>query len=189
MLMTMTGVADQPQLRADARRNRDALLAAAAAVFAEEGLDAPLCEIARRAGVGQGTLYRRFATREALVEAIADNHLADLGALAARAGPGPDAFLAFFADAARLQREDRGLIDLLAAHPPPEPALAGRRLAFFALFSGLLGRAQASGRVRADLVPEDVRLLLQMAGVVTGEDDRAAERALELVLDAMRPAG
>lgn len=185
MLVTMTGVADQPQLRADARRNRDALLAAAAAVFAEEGLDAPLCEIARRAGVGQGTLYRRFATREALVEAIADNHLADLAELAERAGPGPDAFLAFFGDAARLQREDRGLIGLLAAHPLPEPELAGRRRVFVAIFAGLLERAQAAGRVRADLVPEDVRLLLQMAGVVSGD----ADRALELVLDAMRPVG
>ncbi|MCA1690534.1 MAG: TetR/AcrR family transcriptional regulator, partial [Actinobacteria bacterium] len=78
----MTRVADEPHLRADAQRNRDAILLAAGEVFAEEGLDAPLCEIARRAGVGQGTLYRRFATREALVEAIADNHLAELAELA-----------------------------------------------------------------------------------------------------------
>ncbi|HEU0316859.1 MAG TPA: helix-turn-helix domain-containing protein [Solirubrobacteraceae bacterium] len=194
----MTRVADEPHLRADARRNRDALLAAAAEVFAREGLDAPLCEIARLAGVGQGTLYRRFASRQALIEAIADNHLAELRLAAARAGDGPEAFLAFFRAAVRLQSEDRGLIDLLAAHPLPEPDLLERRRAYLATFTPLLRRAQAASLVRRDLEPGDVRLLLQMMGAATrwagsgGEAGGAGEaggrpRALELVLDAMRP--
>lgn len=184
----MTRVADEPHLRADARRNRDALLVAAGEVFAEEGLDAPLCEIARRAGLGQGTLYRRFATREALIEALADTYLAEFREVAERTGPGPEAFLAFFADSVRLQSHDRGLIDLLTAHPLPEPGRLGRRRAFFAICAPLLRRAQEAGLVRGDLEPEDVRLLLQMMGAATFRDDRAGgARALELVLDAMRP--
>ncbi len=185
----MTRVADQPHLRADARRNRDALLVAAAEVFARDGLDAPLCEIARLAGVGQGTLYRRFASRQALIETIADNHLAALRLAADRAGDGPDAFLAFFRAAVRLQSEDRGLIDLLAAHPPPESDLVDRRRAYLAIFTPLLRQAQEAGRVRRDLDPGDVRLLLQMVGAATRWADEAGgqPRALELVLDAMRP--
>jgi AcrR family transcriptional regulator len=191
MLHPMTRVADEPHLRADARRNRDALLAAAAEVFARDGLDAPLCEIARRAGVGQGTLYRRFASREALIEAIADNHLVELRVAAGEAGEGPGAFLAFFRAAVGLQSEDRGLIDLLAAHPLPEPALLERRRAYLAIFAPLLRRAQAANLVRRDLEPGDVRILLQMMGAATRWPDEAAgrPRALALVLDAMRPGG
>ena len=189
MLCGMSHVAEGAHLRADARRNRDALLVAAGEVFATDGLDAPLCEIARRAGVGQGTLYRRFATREALIQAIFDNHLAELGALADRAGDGPEAFLAFFRAAVGLQGENRGLIELLAAHPLPEPALLERRLTFFATFSPLLRRAQEAGLVRGDLEPEDVKLLLRMIGGATDRDDRppVRARALALALDAMRP--
>ncbi|MGI8800788.1 MAG: TetR/AcrR family transcriptional regulator [Solirubrobacteraceae bacterium] len=182
-------MSDEPRLRADARRNRDALLAAAGEVFAEAGLDAPLCEIARRAGVGQGTLYRRFHTREALIEAIADNHIAELSLLAGEGGDASDAFLTFFRGAVRLQSEDRGLIELLAAHPLSEPALRERRRAFFAVFAPLLRRAQDAGLVRGDLEPDDVRLLLLMIGAASSRADEAAgrPRALQLVLDAMRP--
>jgi AcrR family transcriptional regulator len=189
MLTAMTPVANEPHLRADARRNRDALLLAAGEVFAEEGLDAPLCEIARRAGVGQGTLYRRFATREALIEAIADNYLAELAALARGAGDGPDAFVGFFRGAVALQGESLGLIDLLAARPLPESAVGRRRRAFFSTFTPLLRRAQAAGRVRGDLEPEDVKLLLQMIGAATCGVDQAGSRsrALELALAATRP--
>lgn len=185
----MTPVADEPHLRADARRNRDALLVAAAEVFATDGLDAPLSEIARRAGVGQGTLYRRFPTREALIEAIVDSHLAELAAVARLAGDGPEAFLVFFRAAVRLKGENRGLLDVLAAHPLPAPALLARRAAFVAGFAPLLARAQAAGLVRADLVPADVRLLLMMAAAGGRGAEAGADpgRALALVLDSMRP--
>jgi AcrR family transcriptional regulator len=184
----MTPVADD-QLRADARRNRDALLAAAGAVFAEEGLDAPLYEIARRAGVGQGTLYRRFATREALIEAIADHHLAELAEVALRAGDGPEAFFLFFGGAARLQREDRGLIDALAARPLPEHVVRARREAFAGIVEPPLRRSQAAGLARPDLGADDVWLLLRMAGAAARGADESAERALELLLPAMRLGG
>ncbi|MEA2298248.1 MAG: hypothetical protein QOF77_1184 [Solirubrobacteraceae bacterium] len=189
MLLGMTRATEEPHLRADARRNRDALLAAAGEVFAEEGLDAPLCEIARRAGVGQGTLYRRFATREALIEAIAENHLSELAVVAREAGDAPEAFLTFFRAAVALKSEDQGLIDLLAAHPLSEPARLGRRRAFFSIFMPLVERAQEAGLVRTDLAPEDVRLLLQMVAAANhgAEHARARARALELALDAMRP--
>src|SRR5206468_792994 len=156
---------------------------AAADVFAADGLDAPLAEIARRAGVGQGTLYRRFPTRETLIEAIVDGHLAELAALAAAAGEAPQAFLVFFRAAVRLKGENRGLLDVLGAHPLPAPALAARRARFCASFAPLLRRAQSAGLVRADLVPADVRLLLMMVAAGGRGADAGAdpERALELV--------
>lgn len=190
-LARMTRVADEPHLRADARRNRDALLVAAEEVFAEEGLGAPLYEIARRAGVGQGTLYRRFPAREALIEAIVDKHRAELAAVARLAGDGPEAFLVFFRAAVRRNGENRGLLDVLATHPLPAPELLARRASFSASFAPLLKRAQEAGLVRADLVPGDVRLLLAMvaAGGRRADAGSDPERALEFVLDSMRPGG
>jgi AcrR family transcriptional regulator len=181
--------APQPALRADAQRNRDAVLAAAREVFAQEGLDAPLNEIARRAGVGQGTLYRRFATREALIEAIADDYLAELREMARRAGTGAEAFLELFEDAASLQSENQGLIDLLAAHPLPEQILRERRDTFLSIFEAPLREAQQARSVRAGLQTDDIRLLLRMVGAASRDVERPDEfnRSLELARHALRP--
>src|SRR5919199_2999337 len=93
-------------LRADAARNRDRVLRAARDAFAESGLEVGVEEIARRAGVGKGTLYRRFPTKEALVNAIFEDRLDELEALAARAereGDAWAAFARFMGEAARMQ--------------------------------------------------------------------------------------
>jgi AcrR family transcriptional regulator len=176
-------------LRADAQRNRDAVLAAAREVFARDGLDAPLNEIARRAGVGQGTLYRRFATREALIEAIADDYLAELRELARRAGGGPEAFIVLFEAAVELQGENQGLIDLLASHPLPEQILRRRRDTFLSIFDAPLRTAQAAQLVRADLQTDDVRLLLRMVGAASRYTDLSdgLGRSLALARSALRP--
>jgi AcrR family transcriptional regulator len=181
--------APPPILRADAQRNRDAVLASAREIFAQEGLDAPLNEIARRAGVGQGTLYRRFATREALIEAIADDYLAELRDVARRAGTGPGAFTVLFEGAASLQSENQGLIDLLAAHPLPEQILRERRNAFLSIFEAPLHAAQKARLVRDDLKTDDVRLLLRMVGAASRDTDQrdGFDRSLELVSQALRP--
>jgi AcrR family transcriptional regulator len=185
----VTQALPQPPLRADAQRNRDAVLAAAREVFAREGLDAPLNEIARRAGVGQGTLYRRFATREALIEAIADDYLAELREIALRVGTGPQAFMVLFEQAVKLQSKNQGLIDLLAAQPLPEQILRQRRDAFLSIFEGPLRTAQSALVVRNDLQTDDVRLLLRMIGAASRYTDLAdgVNRSLELVRAALRP--
>src|SRR3954465_15727065 len=104
-------------LRADAARNRTLILDAARAAFAAGGLDVGVEEIARRAGVGKGTLYRRFPTKEALVRAIFEDILSDLEALAAEAGRVPEAdvgFARFIAAAARMQASNQAFLDVVA---------------------------------------------------------------------------
>ena len=104
--------APQRPLRVDAERNRQRILAAAATLFAERGVDVSLDDIAAAAGVGIGTLYRRFPDREALIEALFEDKVARIAKLAADALEIEDpweAFLGFFRAAARMQAEDRGL--------------------------------------------------------------------------------
>src|SRR3954465_14965302 len=113
--------------RADAARNRDKLLGAAAAVFGERGLDAPLEEVARRAGVSIGTLYNHFPTRGDLLDAIFPARLSALDRLADAALADPDpwsGFVAFVEGLVALQAEDRGLNDVLARRFPASSELA-----------------------------------------------------------------
>src|ERR671935_2368283 len=104
-------------LRADAARNRARTLDAARTAFAESGLDVGVEEIARRAGVGKGTLYRRFPTKEALVRAIFEDRLNELERLtttAARSADPWNAFVSFLESAARMQASDQGFLDVVA---------------------------------------------------------------------------
>ena len=183
-------------LRADAARNRARILEAARAAFAEGGLDVGVEEIARRAGVGKGTLYRRFPTKESLVLAIFDDRLADLERFAAAAGEEPDAWEAlagFLADAARLQADNQGFFEVVAAQGGGvlTPELRGR---FLAVLAAPLRRAQEAHCVREDLVPADVTLLVRMLGATTRPlpDGQPMEdrwrRYLGLLLDGLRPA-
>src|SRR5712691_4544222 len=96
---------DARPLRADARRNRERVLDAARAAFAAQGLSVPLDEIARHAGVGPGTLYRHFPTKEALIEAVVHDRLQGLAADGAALLDAPDPGAAFFAFLGRLAAE------------------------------------------------------------------------------------
>lgn len=182
---------DRP-LRADARRNRDALLAAAVHAFAAEGPDVTLESVAAAAGVGIGTLYRHFPTREALVEAAYRNELARLCDSAAellRALP-PDravrAWMDRFVDYAVTKR---GMADalraLIAAGGNP---FAQTRDRLLGALRSLLDAAVAAGTVRADVVPAD--LLATLGGVSMAAGDAAgrdqASRVLDLVMDGLR---
>ncbi len=179
------------QLRADAERNRLALIDAARAVFADQGLEAPLEEIAARAGVGIATLYRRFPTRQDLAVAALIERLERYVAIGEDALEVPDAwtgFSTFVEQACALQADDRGLSDLLfMALPGSEEVERLRRLAQ-ARTAELIERAKADGRLRPDFVPEDLRLLLlgQAAIVrVTGKEAPGAwRRYVALMLDA-----
>jgi AcrR family transcriptional regulator len=115
------GRPESGRLRADALRNREAVVAAARQVFAEAGLDAPLEEIARRAGVGIGTLYRRFPSRLDLVDAIltssVEAHVRVAEEALAMADPW-EGFVHFLTEVGRLQASDRGLNDMMSLRLP-----------------------------------------------------------------------
>lgn len=178
-------------LRADARRNRAAMIRAAREVFAEQGIDAPLDLIARTAGVGRGTQHRHFPTREALLVALFEENLEDLAAVVRDADPDEGYVALLHATVGQLQR-DRGFIELSDRHVPPEVKedLAGR---FLALAAKPLRRAQKAGRVRPDLKPEDTLLLVAMvsgAAQAFGRTrpERRMEKALAIVLEHIAPA-
>lgn len=152
-------------LRADARRNRARVIEVAAQVFATEGLSVPVHEIARRAGVGTGTVSRHFRTKEDLFEAILRSRLEELTAQADQLGeqeePGT-AFTTFFAVAVHAGAADRGLAERMAAAAGDRDTL-GTRLGAQALcdrLGELLEKAQRVGAVRADITLADVEALM-----------------------------
>lgn len=172
-------------LRADAERNRERILAAARDVFAERGLDAPFEAIARRAGVGQATLYRRFPTRQDLLVAAFGPKLAAYTEATDRALKDPDpwrGFCHYLTAIAGMQRSDRGFRDVLTRAFPDAPELRAQRDRVYYGVAELIGRAKATGRLREDFVPEDVPLLLMAnAGVVAATAEHAPESSDRLV--------
>jgi len=156
---------DQPRpLRADAARNRARVLEVAYETFAEEGLAVPIDEIARRAGVGAGTVYRHFPTKEALFEAIASNrvhHLIDRAAAFTEAEEPGGAFFAYLALLVDEGKADQGLVDALAGIGfDIAAAIPDAEKQFMAVLEDLLTRAQRAGAVRADIGVRDVKALM-----------------------------
>src|SRR5919199_3871093 len=183
-------------LRADAARNRTRIIEAARLAFAGGGVDVGVERTARRAGVGKGTLYRRFPTKEALVRAIFDDILAEYERLAAAAAEEPDAgeaFARFLDGAARMQASNQGFYDVVAQRMGASALTDEQRRRFIDAAARPLRRAQAEGRIREDLVPEDIQLMLRMLGATTRPaiDGRPMDahwpRYLGLLLDALRP--
>jgi AcrR family transcriptional regulator len=182
-------------LRRDAQRNHDRILAATRAAFQERGLDVGVDEIARRAGVGMGTLYRHFPTKDALIDAIVDARFAELTAAAERALEAPDAwegFEAFLVGAVELQASDRGFKDALAARGRDEPRVKAARRKLHRVLDRLVARGREEGALRADLAAEDVTVLLwATARVVERTADVAPGQPLRFLamhLDGLRPA-
>jgi len=160
----MTEIAgEQRGGRRDAQRNHELLIAAAREVFSEQGVEASLEEIARRAGVGIGTLYRHFTTREALVEAIIERRIGELVAVAREAVAEPggwSAFVHFLERTIELQVGDRVLKDVLMRYRPGAGRLASAREELRLLFEQLLARAREQGTLRDDFTISDLVLLL-----------------------------
>ncbi|MFE2107475.1 TetR/AcrR family transcriptional regulator [Kitasatospora sp. NPDC059463] len=180
--------------RADARRNRAKVLAAAADAMAEQGLDVPLGEIARRAGVGAGTVYRHFPSKQALLEAVFARHLEDLVAsgerLAARCAP-TEAFFGFLLDIVELSSRRGHICDVVVADTSwPRPGLTAARLRFRQVLAALLQAAQRAGGVRADVAPEDVAALAAGCVSMLGarRDRPAGLKLVRLTLDGLRPS-
>lgn len=183
-----------PSLRADAARNRDAIVAAARAVFAEQGLAAPLDEIARRAGVGNATLYRRFPTREELVQAALLAPMTEYLAAAEEGLTDPDPWAGFRDYLLRLfqlQARDRGLADLLVTTVrTPGGELEELRGTAFEVTKQLIRRAQDAGELRADFRHQDIPLLLMAnAGLVERTQQAAPDswrRTAAFLLDGLQ---
>jgi AcrR family transcriptional regulator len=180
-------------LRADAERNRAAILAVARDVFAEQGLEAPLEVIAARAGVGIATLYRRFPTREKLVAAALLEKIALYAEAAQQALAVPDpwaGFAGFVQRICELQACDRGLGDLLAMTLPADEQIEQLRTTANGDVVTLIERAKASGTLRDDFVGEDLLLLLiataAVMQVTRADAPGAWRRFVALALDAFR---
>ena len=174
-------------LRADARRNRDQLLQVAAEAFAADGLQVPLDEIARRAGLGPGTLYRHFPTKEALVEAVVHERLRalldDARARASSAEPGAalSGFMDRLVDEARAKQD---LVDALARAEVDIAAGVSETAADIRDAIGvLLARAQRAGAVRRDIgTAELMGLLSGLMSAVRAPSARQADPELMLAV-------
>ena len=182
---------DRP-LRADAARNRARVLEVAYDTFAAEGLAVPIDEIARRAGVGAGTVYRHFPTKEDLYRAVVENrlrHIVDSGhALLTSAGPGRALFDFLRSMVLDWGATDQGLVDALAGVGVDINAAApDAEEAFLGLLRDLLRAAQKAGAVRGDLDVPDVKALMVGAQAMQGYRRDAAERLTEVFLDGLRP--
>jgi AcrR family transcriptional regulator len=186
----MTAVSERP-LRRDAAENRQRLLEAATSVFAEHGLEGSVEEVARVAGVGMGTLYRRFPTKQDLIDTLVGDMRRDLVALARDASTAVDGtgLERLLVSAGELQAGGRGCLSRLWDHSDAELAAM---TTFRSELRELLVRAQAAGRVRADVVSTDLWVLMwSLRGVI--ETTRAVapnawRRHLELMIAGLRPA-
>ena len=178
-----------PRLRSDAQRNRDRILDAARRCFATEGLDIGVDEIACRAGVGVGTLYRRFPSKESLIHAIFERRLDDLQPVIDRAfATDPwDGFVELLLAMVAQQIEDQGFSQMIVTRLGPDaiPDLIRRR--FLAPAEQLLARAQDAGRARSDVTAADLPAILRMAGASALGADPACDwrRHVGLLLDGL----
>jgi AcrR family transcriptional regulator len=180
-------------LRADARRNRSLVLEAARTAFAAEGSDASLDEIARRAGVGAGTVYRHFPTKEALFEAVVLDRIGELIDEAHALSDDPDPGRAFSSFVELLAREGalkRDLVETLSSagirlHLGEAPIVRD----LIDVLGELLGRAQRSGAVRTDIGVNDVIALSTGAAYAichSHADDEQSRRLLAIMYDGLR---
>jgi AcrR family transcriptional regulator len=191
----MTTSADSDgRRRSDARRNHARLVAAAREVFAEQGVDASVHAIVDRAGVGIGTLYRHFPTREALVEAIFAERIEEVAAGVGATLEIEDAALAFAAFLEQLvvlHRGDHVLKELLMRYPPSEERFGELRARLETMTEQLLERAHAQGAIRPDFGRADLAVLFWSLGPVLEATEEIAPEAwrrhLGFVLDGLRP--
>jgi AcrR family transcriptional regulator len=172
-------------LRVDAERNRQRIVVAAREVFAEHGLDVPMEGIARQAGVGVGTLYRRYPTRADLIAAAFETKMSAYAEAARQALADPDPWRGFCAYVERIcamQAGDRGFTTVLTMTFPTANEFEADRDRAFADFTTLVERAKAAGKLRADFVAEDMPMFLMAnAGVLTATADAAPDTWRRLV--------
>ncbi|MGW0182262.1 TetR/AcrR family transcriptional regulator [Nocardia sp. NPDC003345] len=185
-------------MRADARRNLDKIVAAASEVVAEQGIDAPMKAIADRAGVGVGTLYRRFPDRGALISAIGLHYLNSIaGALARIAGDNPDAWTTIRLFVLWVADSGRGALAAALAELPDtvftdSAEFAEERYRWVRRLDDLVRRAQADGALRPDVHADDIVYLLNVftchPNALPGPAAADPAKYLHYMLDGMQAA-
>ncbi|MCF6388485.1 TetR/AcrR family transcriptional regulator [Mycobacterium sp. MBM] len=181
-------------LRADAARNRELLLTAAEAEFAERGLSASIADIARRAGVAKGTVFRHFASKEELIAAIVAGHLATLNTVAERleSSKDPGAALLQFLTVAADQRQQHDLT-FLQAVSDDDPTVTALRDELHTRLGTLVHRARAAGAIRDDITETDVFLMMcapvHIVENLSTPTPMLWQRYLAIIFDGMRPQG
>jgi AcrR family transcriptional regulator len=182
-------------LRADARRNREAVIGAAKKLFADEGLDAQMPDVAKAAKVGVGTVYRHFPTKEDLIAALAAERFERLAEKAREGIEAEDAWdglCDFIRFSAQIQADDRGLCEVMGSRPEvmSESAYA---VGLDELCDRLVKRAQRSGELRKDLDWEDIPMIACSLGRITPAEHGPAvgrwPRLVEIIIDGLRARG
>jgi AcrR family transcriptional regulator len=186
-------LAGERPLRRDAERNRQRILAAAAEVFTDRGLDATLDEVARAAGVGVGTVYRRFENKEQLIDALFDQRLEEIANLAdgtLLVDDAWDALVGFLVMVLEQQASDRGLRELAFAGQHGRERVARARARIAPIVEQLVANALASGQLRADFVPEDMPIIQKMVcdvmDISSAVSPELWRRYLGMLLDGLR---
>ena len=181
-------------LRADAERNRQRLLAAAKELFATRGLDVTLDDVARHAGVGTGTAYRRFPNKDALIDALMVDRIGEVAAIAEECLQDPDAWrglTGFFERALALQAADRGLKEVLFSSGRGRERSNHARQQIGPVVTRLVQRALDAGVVRSDLSTTDVPLinfmLLTLVDFGRDVEPELYKRYLAIVIDGLKP--
>jgi AcrR family transcriptional regulator len=188
-MSTIDEVTTKP-LRADARRNREKVLEAARETFAAQGADAQIDDVARRAAVGVGTVYRHFPTKEALLSALVEDTFAAIAARSRRllALEDPwEAFTTMLRDAAASLAGDRALAEAMTLRSPTADCPGQVELAGIA--AELMRRAQEAGRMRPDVMVEDIPMLMCGLGSATARPHpcpNSWRRHLGVLLDGLR---
>ncbi|WP_018499854.1 TetR/AcrR family transcriptional regulator [Parafrankia discariae] len=187
-------VAAERPLRRDAERNRRRILAAARELFAERGLETTLDDIARHAELGIGTVYRRFPSREHLVEALFEEKIDHMVTRAEGAAAQADSWTAlvdFLIFTIEALATDRGLYEIMVSSTYGRDRIAASRERLGPVVGQLVARAQADGHLRADIEMTDIALIQMMIGAVAEysrqTDPRLWRRYLTILLDGLRP--
>jgi AcrR family transcriptional regulator len=182
-------------LRADARRNREAVIAAAKELFAYQGLDAQMPDVAKAAHVGVGTVYRHFPTKDDLIATLAADRFERLAEKAREALEADDAWeglCEFIRFSALIQADDRGLCEVMGSRPGVMDA-AAVAAGLPELCDALVKQAQRSGELRADLAWEDIPMIACGLGRIAQADVGPAAgrwpRLVEIILDGLRAPG
>jgi AcrR family transcriptional regulator len=191
----MTKVASGRPLRADARRNRERVLTAARAVFAEQGHEAQMDDVAKRAMVGVGTVYRHFPTKDALIDALVLDAFERILAVAieqvAREDDPWDAFVNVIWSGAEIMAGDRAVSEVMAEMQGPLHLDESLQQRMGDAMTTLIERAQASGALRGDVILDDVVMVMCGIGTATRKPHVCAEawrRHVAIMLDGMRSA-
>jgi AcrR family transcriptional regulator len=192
--MTSTAKPPQRPLRKDAERNRRRILHAAAEVFGERGLDATLDDVARRAGVGVGTVYRRFPDKETLVAELFQGRIDDLVAVAEQACTADDpwtALASYLEHMATTMSGDLGLRQMMLFATYGKDRVAYARERMRPVVARLVARAQEAGQLRGDFSATDVPMIAFMLSKATEYAAPARpglhQRYLALIIDGLRP--